>query len=169
MKSCKKHLKKIISGLTALSMLTAMSNPAVSADTLAGDLNEDGTVNAVDFVLMKKYIINAGELGEQAILNADMNSSGEVNIFDAILLAKQLVTNQSTDPTEPTEPSETEDSTIADIAVGLNAGQIKTGSMSRTDRIAKYNRLLRIADELDDRGENKIAEYQGKAAFYNVK
>ena len=45
---------------------------------------------------------------------------------------------------------ETEDSTIADIAVGTNAGQIKTGSLSRSDRMAKYNQLLRIEEELDD-------------------
>jgi enolase len=45
---------------------------------------------------------------------------------------------------------ETEDTTIADLAVGLNAGQIKTGSASRTDRIAKYNQLLRIEEILDD-------------------
>ena len=60
--------------------------------------------------------------------------------------------------------SETEDSTIADIAVGLNAGQIKTGSMSRSDRIAKYNQLLRIEEDLGD-----VAEYPGRAAFYNLR
>ena len=64
---------------------------------------------------------------------------------------------------------ESEDTTIADIAVGLNAGQIKTGSMSRTDRIAKYNRLIRIEDELNERGTNNIAQYLGKNAFYNIK
>ena len=58
---------------------------------------------------------------------------------------------------------ETEDTTIADIAVGLNAGQIKTGSMSRTDRIAKYNQLIRIEDEL-----GPVAEYLGKDAFFNI-
>lgn len=58
---------------------------------------------------------------------------------------------------------ETEDSTIADIAVGLNAGQIKTGSMSRSDRIAKYNQLLRIEEDLGD-----VAEYPGRLAFYNL-
>jgi len=58
---------------------------------------------------------------------------------------------------------ETEDTTIADIAVGLNAGQIKTGSLSRSDRIAKYNQLLRIEEDLGD-----IASYPGKAAFYNL-
>ncbi len=59
---------------------------------------------------------------------------------------------------------ETEDSTIADIAVGTNAGQIKTGSLSRSDRIAKYNQLLRIEEDLGD-----IAHYPGRAAFYNLR
>ncbi len=59
---------------------------------------------------------------------------------------------------------ETEDSTIADIAVGTNAGQIKTGSMSRSDRIAKYNQLLRIEEDLGD-----VAQYPGRSAFYNFR
>ncbi|MEN9879482.1 MAG: enolase [Pseudomonadota bacterium] len=59
---------------------------------------------------------------------------------------------------------ETEDSTIADIAVGLNAGQIKTGSLSRSDRIAKYNQLLRIEEDLGD-----TATYPGRDAFYNLR
>ena len=59
---------------------------------------------------------------------------------------------------------ETEDSTIADIAVGLNAGQIKTGSLSRSDRISKYNQLLRIEEDLGD-----IAFYPGRETFYNLR
>ena len=59
---------------------------------------------------------------------------------------------------------ETEDATIADIAVALNAGQIKTGAPSRTDRVAKYNQLLRIEEELGD-----AAQYPGKKAFFNLK
>ena len=59
---------------------------------------------------------------------------------------------------------ETEDSTIADIAVGTNAGQIKTGSLSRSDRIAKYNQLLRIEEDLGD-----VAHYPGREAFYNLR
>ena len=58
---------------------------------------------------------------------------------------------------------ETEDSTIADLAVGTGAGQIKTGSASRSDRIAKYNQLLRIEEEL---GESAV--YPGREAFYNI-
>ena len=59
---------------------------------------------------------------------------------------------------------ETEDATIADIVVGMNAGQIKTGAPSRTDRVAKYNQLLRIEEELGD-----VAQYLGKDAFFNLK
>ncbi|MDX9842143.1 MAG: phosphopyruvate hydratase [Aquabacterium sp.] len=59
---------------------------------------------------------------------------------------------------------ETEDNTISDIAVGLNAGQIKTGSMSRSDRMSKYNQLLRIEEDLGD-----VAVYPGRSAFYNLR
>ncbi|MCK9517047.1 MAG: phosphopyruvate hydratase [Ottowia sp.] len=59
---------------------------------------------------------------------------------------------------------ETSDTTIADIAVGTNAGQIKTGSLSRSDRVAKYNQLLRIEEDLGD-----MALYPGRAAFYNLR
>ena len=59
---------------------------------------------------------------------------------------------------------ETEDATIADIAVALNAGQIKTGAPSRTDRVAKYNQLLRIEEELED-----VAQFPGRKAFFNLR
>ncbi|NLC06178.1 MAG: phosphopyruvate hydratase [Erysipelothrix sp.] len=80
--------------------------------------------------------------------------------FDAMELAKRngytsVISHRS---------GESEDTTIADIAVAFNAGQIKTGSMSRTDRVAKYNQLLRIEDELGD-----IARYSGAKTFFNIK
>ncbi|HES1941056.1 TPA: phosphopyruvate hydratase [Streptococcus pyogenes] len=80
--------------------------------------------------------------------------------FEAIEMAKEagytaVVSHRS---------GETEDSTIADIAVATNAGQIKTGSLSRTDRIAKYNQLLRIEDQLGE-----VAQYKGIKSFYNLK
>ncbi|HEY6838073.1 MAG TPA: phosphopyruvate hydratase [Geobacteraceae bacterium] len=59
---------------------------------------------------------------------------------------------------------ETEDTTLADLSVAVNAGQIKTGSLCRTDRVCKYNQLLRIEDELDD-----SAIFRGKEVFYNLK
>lgn len=58
---------------------------------------------------------------------------------------------------------ETEDTTISDLVVAVNAGQIKTGAPSRTDRVAKYNQLLRIEDELFD-----TAQFKGLKAFYNI-
>jgi len=80
--------------------------------------------------------------------------------FEAIEMAKKagwtaVISHRS---------GETEDTTISDIAVATNAGQIKTGSASRTDRIAKYNQLLRIEDELGD-----VAVYEGLQAFYNLR
>ena len=79
--------------------------------------------------------------------------------FDAMEMAKRagftcVISHRS---------GETEDTTIADIAVAFNAGQIKTGSMSRTDRVAKYNQLLRIEDEL-----GASAKYSGMDTFYNI-
>jgi enolase len=79
--------------------------------------------------------------------------------FEAIEMAKRagytnVISHRS---------GETEDSTIADIAVATNAGQIKTGAPSRTDRVAKYNQLLRIEDELQ-----YIGQYAGQTAFYNL-
>jgi enolase len=59
---------------------------------------------------------------------------------------------------------ETEDTTIADLAVALNTGQIKTGAPARSDRVAKYNQLMRIEEELAD-----SAFFPGMAAFYNIK
>lgn len=80
--------------------------------------------------------------------------------FDAIEMAKRagytaVVSHRS---------GESEDSTIADIAVATNAGQIKTGAPSRTDRVAKYNQLLRIEDQLGE-----LAQYNGLKSFYNLK
>ena len=80
--------------------------------------------------------------------------------FEAIEMAKRagytaVISHRS---------GETEDSTIADIAVGTNAGQIKTGSLSRSDRMAKYNQLLRIEEDLGD-----AAVYPGRDAFYNLR
>ena len=80
--------------------------------------------------------------------------------FEAIEMAKRagytaVISHRS---------GETEDSTISDIAVGTNAGQIKTGSLSRSDRMAKYNQLLRIEEDLGD-----VAVYPGRKAFYNLR
>ena len=101
---------------------------------------------------------------EQGIGNAllvKVNQIGTLTeTFEAIEMAKRagytaIISHRS---------GETEDTTIADIAVATNAGQIKTGAPSRTDRVAKYNQLLRIDDELGTQGH-----YAGMNAFYNLR
>ena len=109
------------------------------------------------FVTNTKKLAEGIEKGIANSILIKVNQIGTLTeTFDAIEMAKRagytaVVSHRS---------GETEDSTIADIAVATNAGQIKTGSMSRTDRIAKYNQLLRIEDELGD-----LAEYKGLASF----
>ncbi|OCA84739.1 phosphopyruvate hydratase [Pradoshia sp. D12] len=113
------------------------------------------------FVTNTKKLAEGIEKGIANSILIKVNQIGTLTeTFDAIEMAKRagytaVVSHRS---------GETEDSTIADIAVATNAGQIKTGSMSRTDRIAKYNQLLRIEDELGD-----LAEYKGLQSFYNLK
>ncbi|UJF33054.1 phosphopyruvate hydratase [Paenibacillus hexagrammi] len=113
------------------------------------------------------FVTNTSRLStgiEQDIANSILVKVNQIGTltetFDAIEMAKRagytaVISHRS---------GESEDSTIADIAVATNAGQIKTGAPSRTDRVAKYNQLLRIEDELQS-----VAQYAGKKAFYNLR
>ena len=113
------------------------------------------------FVTNTKRLAEGIEKGIANSILIKVNQIGTLTeTFDAIEMAKKagytaVVSHRS---------GETEDTTIADIVVGLNAGQIKTGSLSRTDRIAKYNQLLRIEEMLDG-----TSQYAGNDAFYNLK
>ena len=110
------------------------------------------------FVTNPKILKEGIQQGVGNAILIKVNQIGTLSeTFEAIELAKRagytaVVSHRS---------GETEDSTIADIAVGTNAGQIKTGSLSRSDRIAKYNQLLRIEEDLGE-----IAVYPGREAFY---
>jgi enolase len=113
------------------------------------------------FVTNTKKLAEGIEKGVGNAILIKVNQIGTLTeTFDAIEMAKRagytaVISHRS---------GETEDSTIADIAVATNAGQIKTGAPSRTDRVAKYNQLLRIEDQLAD-----TAQYLGIKAFYNLK
>lgn len=113
------------------------------------------------FVTNTKKLAQGIEKGVGNAILIKVNQIGTLTeTFEAIEMAKRagytaIVSHRS---------GETEDTTIADIAVATNAGQIKTGAPSRTDRVAKYNQLLRIEDGLGDQ-----AVYAGKTAFYNLK
>ena len=113
------------------------------------------------FVTNTQRLKNGIDLGVANAILIKVNQIGTLTeTLDAIQTANRagytaIVSHRS---------GETEDTTLADIAVAVNAGQIKTGAPSRTDRVAKYNQLLRIEEELDT-----VAQYPGKAAFFNIK
>ncbi len=147
--------------------------PIVSIEDGLGESDWDGWKKLTDrlgnkmqlvgddlFVTNPRILKEGIEKGIANSILIKVNQVGSLTeTFDAMEMAKKagytcVVSHRS---------GETEDTTIADIAVGFNAGQIKTGSMSRTDRIAKYNQLIRIEDELA-----VVAEYQGVDCFYNI-
>jgi enolase len=113
------------------------------------------------FVTNTKFLQKGIDTGAANSILIKVNQIGTLTeTLDAIELAK---TNNMTAVISH-RSGETEDSFIADLAVATNAGQIKTGSLSRSDRIAKYNQLLRIEEDLD-----ASAKYLGRGAFYQIK
>jgi len=148
--------------------------PIVSIEDGLGEDDWDGWVkltkaigNKVQIVGDDLFVTNTErlkkgiELGAGNSILIKLNQIGSLTeTLDAIEMAKRagytaVVSHRS---------GETEDATIADVAVATNAGQIKTGSTSRTDRMAKYNQLLRIEEEL-----GSVAQYNGRDVFYNIK
>ena len=148
--------------------------PIISIEDGLGEDDWDGWVkltqrlgNRVQLVGDDLFVTNAArvkkgiELGAANAVLIKVNQIGSLTeTLDAIQTANRagytaIVSHRS---------GETEDTTLADIAVAVNAGQIKTGAPSRTDRVAKYNQLLRIEEELED-----VAQYPGKAAFFSIK
>ena len=113
------------------------------------------------FVTNTEKLAKAIKMGVANSILVKVNQIGTLTeTFNAIEMAKRagytaVVSHRS---------GETEDTTIADIAVATNCGQIKTGSLSRTDRISKYNQLMRIEEELDE-----VSEYKGLDSFYNLR
>ena len=101
---------------------------------------------------------------EKKVANAILIKVNQIGTLTETLDAIQMANRAGYTAIVSHRSGETEDATIADIAVALNAGQIKTGAPSRTDRVAKYNQLLRIEEELGD-----VAQYLGKDAFFNLK
>ena len=101
---------------------------------------------------------------EKKVGNAILIKVNQIGTLTETLDAIQMANRAGYTAIVSHRSGETEDATIADIAVAVNAGQIKTGAPSRTDRVAKYNQLLRIEEELDD-----VAQYLGRDAFFNLK
>ena len=113
------------------------------------------------------FVTNVARLAtgiEKKVGNAILIKVNQIGTLTETLDAIQMANRAGYTAIVSHRSGETEDATIADIAVALNAGQIKTGAPSRTDRVAKYNQLLRIEEELGD-----IAQYPGMNAFFNLK
>ena len=113
------------------------------------------------------FVTNVSRLStgiEKKVANAILIKVNQIGTLTETLDAIQMANRAGYTAIVSHRSGETEDATIADIAVALNAGQIKTGAPSRTDRVAKYNQLLRIEEELGD-----IAEFPGKSAFFNLR
>jgi len=101
---------------------------------------------------------------EKGIANSILIKLNQIGTLTETLEAIEMAKRAGYTTVISHRSGETEDTTLADLAVAVNAGQIKTGSLCRTDRVAKYNQLLRIEDELDD-----TAIYKGHEVFYNIK
>lgn len=147
--------------------------PVVSVEDPIDENNWDDWVTITDklgkkvqlvgddfFVTNTDYLKKGIQMGAANSILIKLNQIGTLTeTVEAIEMAKEagytaIVSHRS---------GETEDTTIADLVVATNAGQIKTGSMSRTDRLAKYNQLMRIEDQLGD-----VAQYKGIHSFYNL-
>ena len=175
----KYHLPKRGTVMTSDEMIDMWEDlvnkyPIISIEDGLGEDDWDGWVkltkrlgNRVQLVGDDLFVTNASrvkqgiELGAANAVLIKVNQIGSLTeTLDAIQTANRagytaIVSHRS---------GETEDTTLADIAVAVNAGQIKTGAPSRTDRVAKYNQLLRIEEELFD-----VAQYPGKNAFFSIK
>ena len=113
------------------------------------------------------FVTNVSRLAtgiEKKVANAILIKVNQIGTLTETLDAIQMANRAGYTAVVSHRSGETEDTTIADISVALNAGQIKTGAPSRTDRVAKYNQLLRIEEELGD-----AAQYLGRDAFFNLR
>jgi len=128
---------------------------------LTDELGEKVQIVGDDLFVTNTKILQRGI--DEGICNSILIKVNQIGTLTETLEAIEMAKKASYTAVVSHRSGETEDSTIAHVVVGTNAGQIKTGSMSRSDRISKYNELLRIEEELA--GE---AEFRGKAVFYNL-
>ncbi|HPT84155.1 MAG TPA: phosphopyruvate hydratase [Limnochordia bacterium] len=127
----------------------------------------EATGDKVQLVGDDLFVTNTERLSKgiaQGVANSILIKVNQIGTLTETLRAIEMAKRAGYTAIVSHRSGETEDTTIADLVVAVNAGQIKTGAPSRTDRVAKYNQLLRIEEELD-----VVAEYAGRKAFYNIK
>ena len=123
--------------------------------------------NKVQLVGDDLFVTNTERLEEgikKGVANSILIKLNQIGTLTETLNAIEMANRAGYTAVISHRSGETEDTTIADLVVAVNAGQIKTGAPARSERVAKYNQLIRIAEELDD-----VAEYRGRKAFFNIK
>lgn len=126
----------------------------------------DALGNKIQIVGDDLFVTNTERLKigiEKGIANSILIKLNQIGTLTETLQAIEMAKRAGYTAVVSHRSGETEDTTIADLVVGMNTGQIKTGSASRTDRVAKYNQLMRIEEELGD-----MARYSGKGVFYSI-
>ena len=175
----KYHLPKRGTVMTSDEMIDMWEDfcnkyPIISIEDGLGEDDWDGWVkltqrlgNRVQLVGDDLFVTNAARVKygiEKGAANAVLIKVNQIGSLTETLDAIQTANRAGYTAIVSHRSGETEDTTLADIAVAVNAGQIKTGAPSRTDRVAKYNQLMRIEEELFD-----VAQYPGAAAFFSIK
>ena len=128
--------------------------------TISGNVYQPGEYALDQYPTLKDLILNAARGIKEDTANSILIKVNQIGTLTETIAAVNMAHNAGYTSVMSHRSGETEDYTIADLAVALNCGQIKTGSASRSDRMAKYNQLLRIEEQLDT-----VAYFPGKKAF----
>ena len=158
---------KVLEGWVAKYPIISIEDGMAEVDWEGWKKLTDALGRRVQLVGDDLFVTNLKILAEgiqKGVANSILIKVNQIGSLTETLAAIEMAKRAGYSVVVSHRSGETEDSFIADLAVGVNAGQIKTGSMSRSDRMAKYNQLLRIEEELDDQ-----AVYPGRDAFYCIK
>mgnify|MGYP000699418042 FL=1 len=158
---------KVLEGWVAKYPIISIEDGMAEVDWEGWKKLTDALGRRVQLVGDDLFVTNPKILAEgiqKGVANSILIKVNQIGSLTETLAAIEMAKRAGYSVVVSHRSGETEDSFIADLAVGVNAGQIKTGSMSRSDRMAKYNQLLRIEEELDDQ-----AVYPGRNAFYCIK
>ena len=158
---------KVLEGWVAKYPIISIEDGMAEVDWEGWKKLTDALGRRVQLVGDDLFVTNPKILAEgiqKGVANSILIKVNQIGSLSETLAAIEMAKRAGYSVVVSHRSGETEDSFIADLAVGVNAGQIKTGSMSRSDRMAKYNQLLRIDEELDDQ-----AVYPGRDAFYCIK
>ena len=158
---------KVLEGWVAKYPIISIEDGMAEVDWEGWKKLTDALGRRVQLVGDDLFVTNPKILAEgiqKGVANSILIKVNQIGSLSETLAAIEMAKRAGYSVVVSHRSGETEDSFIADLAVGINAGQIKTGSMSRSDRMAKYNQLLRIEEELDDQ-----AVYPGRDAFYCIK